>query len=187
MRWQDDVERSRSFANLKKTSDALAGSIRLLRLMFREPVLKADMYRRFAPVVEAKCSRMLRDSEEARDVMQETFQRLFNAGLEDAPVEVVTAWLYRTSTRLALDSLRRRKVRLAHAAKRSEPTAELEGRAIARSALERLVREVPADELAAVILHRADGLTQPEVAEVLGSSERSVRRLLKRFEDRRLG
>ena len=53
-----------------------------------------------------------------------------------------------------------------------------------RQLLERLAAKIPKDELEVAILDRVDGLTQPESAEVLGVSERTVRRMLTRLDAR---
>ena len=43
---------------------------------------------------------------------------------------------------------------------------------------------MPEEELAVAVLCRVDGLSQPEAAGVLGVSDRTVRRLLDRFDER---
>jgi DNA-directed RNA polymerase specialized sigma24 family protein len=43
---------------------------------------------------------------------------------------------------------------------------------------------VPVEQLEAAVLCRVDGLSQPEAARVLGISERTVRRLLERLDER---
>lgn len=146
----------------------------------------ADAYRRYFPALVRKCSRMLRDEHEAQDVAQESFLRLCQSELGLGDVRTVTAWLYRTSTRLALDRLRARNLRQRElmvwedAASVSAPDEQLH----LRDLWAELLRRVPADELEAAVLARADGLPQAEIAEVLGIHERSVRRLLTQFEAR---
>lgn len=142
-------------------------------------------YRRFFSMILAKCTRMLKDPEEAHDVAQETFTRLWAKRRSIRDEQMLTAWLYRTATRLAIDRLRLRA--------RQQPTAEaehagsvgisgeLEDRAAARQAIARLCTHTPTHELEAVILSSVDGLTHPEIAEVMGKSERTVRRLLAKF------
>ena len=145
-----------------------------------------DAYRRYFPALVRKCSRMLRDEHEAQDVAQESFLRLCQSDLVLADVRVVTAWLYRTSTRLALDRLRARgqrgeePVAWEEAGSGSAPDEQLHLRGLWAE----LLRRVPGDELEAALLFRADGLRQAEIAEVLGVHERSVRRLLAQFEAR---
>jgi RNA polymerase sigma-70 factor, ECF subfamily len=143
-------------------------------------------YLQYFAIIRAKCGRMLRDPEEAEDVAQETFLRLLRAPVLGQHVAVVTAWIYRTSTHLALDRLRRTaraKRNVDVATRLVAPTlATAPDRALElRQLLARLVQEVPEAELTAVLLTRLDGLEQAEVAEVLGISDRTVRRHLDRF------
>lgn len=153
-------------------------------------------YRRFLPALRAKCRRILGHSQEAEDVANETFLRLWQLQTEGGAARhgseldprATMAWLYATCTNLAIDMLRRR--RLGQRAPEGVPTAsalpccitpfEL---AAARQAIHRLARNIPTDQLAVAILCRVDGLPQAEAAEVLGISERTVRRLLDRFDD----
>ena len=130
---------------------------------------------------------MLKDSEEAQDVAQETFIRLWRAGMAEAPAAQAVAWMYRTSTRLAIDRLRGDKVRTAGpVAGGEEPSANPSAEVAihTRQLLELLAREIPPAELELAILDRLDGLTQRESAEVLGVSERTVRRGLLALDER---
>jgi len=143
-------------------------------------------YRVYFPLLVRKCARMLGDGHEAQDIAQETFIRFSRSELLTADTRTVTAWLYRTSTRLAIDRLRVRRREtddsaIAHALSRDAPDHTVELRAL----LHTLLTGVPEAELEAALLSRVDGLTQPEIADVMGIHERSVRRLLVRF-DRRL-
>jgi RNA polymerase sigma-70 factor (ECF subfamily) len=127
---------------------------------------------------------MLRDPQEADDVAQETFVRLWKADLGGADGRVVTAWVYKTSTRIAIDRLRARATRSRLAPEPEGLAPDLAAGLEARGGLERLVGELPEDELELLLLHRWDGMTHPEIAEVTGRSARTVRRLLKRCEER---
>ena len=63
-----------------------------------------------------------------------------------------------------------------------EASVDSEARFASRQRLRSLLTECSEAELEAAILNRVDRMTQPEVAEVMGISERSVRRLLDRFD-----
>ncbi len=147
-----------------------------------------EAYQAYFPRILEKCRRMLPNLGDAEDVAQETFVRLWQARLQDAQPQRVMAWVYRTSTYLAIDRLRRRRtaaeVPCEEALQRIATAVPLEREVAERDALAQLVGQLPADELEAVFLHRLDRLTQPELAEVLQVSERTVRRLLSRFEQR---
>ena len=125
------------------------------------------------------------DDSEAEDIAQQTFERLWRAGLAEEEPKVVATWIYKTSTRLALDRLRRRKVRDRHEPDVVDTTGPYE-HTLARQTLARLAAVVPKAELEAVVLSRVDGLTHHEVALTLGISERTVRRHLARFDGRGL-
>ncbi|MFT3842773.1 MAG: sigma-70 family RNA polymerase sigma factor [Myxococcaceae bacterium] len=141
------------------------------------------VYRRYFPLIREKCRSTLADSEEAQDVAQDTFIRLWKSGLPLADARKVSAWVYRTATHLAVDRLRRRKGP-EQRIEADAPVAGGEARVEVREQLERLARQIPADELELAFLTRLDGLTQPECAEVLGVSERTVRRMLTKLDER---
>ncbi len=145
-------------------------------------------YRTFLTPVRAKCRRMLGPTALAEDVAQETFARLLAqpTALDPADRRAVMAWLYRTSTRLAIDVLRARKRDAVPGEAPPEVPCGISAHdaLAARSLVVALEDSVPADELEAALLARVDGLSQPEVAELLGISERTVRRRLDRFDER---
>lgn len=154
-----------------------------------------DAYRRFVPPVRAKCRRMSIEGSLAEDIVQETFERLWTKGpsLSSASAETVMAWLYQTATRLALDALRAKTRRPGDVpsvdpdAMRALPcghAGRVEAALDARNAIVALCKEMPTEELEAVVLLRVDGLTLPRTAEILGISERTVRRMLDRFDER---
>jgi RNA polymerase sigma-70 factor, ECF subfamily len=150
----------------------------------------ARAYAQFWPPIRAKCRRLLA-SAEAEDVTQETFVRLWQwrerpaLGSPDA-ARTVLAWLYRTSTRLAIDTLRARAWHGSGTdALASVPCGiDLDAALAAKTAIRDIGRAATDEELEAVILSRIDGLSQPEIAGVLGISERTVRRVLQRFDER---
>jgi len=146
-------------------------------------------YRRTFPVVLAKCRRMLRGHADANDVAQEVFIRLWKHRDLVEDHQALTAWLYRTSTRIVIDRGRQRKLsqesELSLQALTSEGSQDFpEARLASRRQLQALFREFPDQELEAAILNRFDRLTHPEIAEVMNVSERTVRRLLTRFDER---
>jgi RNA polymerase sigma-70 factor (ECF subfamily) len=61
---------------------------------------------------------------------------------------------------------------------------DAEARFSSRRRLRSVLADCPESELTVVILSRLDRLTHPEIAEVVGASERTVRRLLTRFDER---
>jgi DNA-directed RNA polymerase specialized sigma24 family protein len=98
------------------------------------------------------------------------------------------AWLYRTCTHLAIDALRKRKRSFAEtdseALEMVPCTVSVEQALAAKRVIYALHARVPSEELEAAVLCRIDGLGHVEAAEVLSISERTLRRLLARFDER---
>src|SRR6478735_10757671 len=148
-----------------------------------------DCYRRIYPLVLAKCRRMLRGHADAADVSQEVFLRLWKQRELIQDPQALTAWLYQTSTRLVIDrarrsALSRESLIYLQTVALGEDEHRGEERLVSRQDLRTVVSEFPAKELEAAILNRLDRLTHPEIAEVMGVGERTVRRLLGRFDER---
>jgi RNA polymerase sigma-70 factor (ECF subfamily) len=145
-----------------------------------------EVYRKFFPVIRERCRRVLSSPEEAEDVAQETFIRLWQSGQSTRPPRDTAAWIHRTAVHLSIDRLRRRASRpvvLDEGERQglaAEPNEVLHHRAV----LEMLARRVPPEVLEAGLLHRVDGLTQLEVAHLMGCSERTFRRMLVELDQR---
>ena len=150
-----------------------------------------SVYQRFLPAIRLKSRRILSHAEDAEDVAHEAFARLFQHGpswTSDADTPVVMAWLYRTCTRLAIDTLRSRsRLTLTDDPSREEGAwpggVAMDSVLHARRLVHTLCKRVEGDELEAAVLCRVDGISQLEAAAVLGVSERTVRRLLERFDE----
>lgn len=148
-----------------------------------------DCYKRVHPLVLAKCRRMLRGHSDATDLAQEVFVRLWKHRELVQDQQALTAWLYRTSTHLAIDRARQQALSresLLHLETLglTEFDVSSEDRLSSRRALRSIIGQFPEKELEAAILSRFDRLTHPEIAEVMGVGERTVRRLLDRFDER---
>jgi RNA polymerase sigma-70 factor (ECF subfamily) len=144
-----------------------------------------SLFRRNFPVILGRCRRILGDAHEAADVAQETFLRLWQSGLGGAPPLVRARWIYRTSSRLAIDHLRRRRRGVEVPADPLADPAAGEPRAddvlSARQWLAAVAAHVPARELELAILSRVDGMSHPDIARATDLSLRTVERRLARF------
>lgn len=132
---------------------------------------------------------MLKDDADANDVAQEVFVRLWKHRELVQDQNALVAWLYRTSTHLVIDRARQRSLsqaNLAHlyAVLHGEHTGDSEARFVSREQLRSVLSTCSEQELEAAILNRVDRLTQLEIAELMGVGERTVRRLLGRFDER---
>lgn len=140
-------------------------------------------YRHYFPMIREKCRRILGNAGDAQDVAQETFLRFWQRQDTLRVPEAAVAWIYKTATHLAIDKLRTSR-QLARLDDTSADTSNPEILSHARDLLHKLAKDLPADEMEAAVLSRLDGLNQQEVAAVMGISERSVRRVLRRLDDR---
>src|SRR5882672_2716979 len=70
-----------------------------------------ELMARYERPVFSVAMRMLRQREDAEDVTQETFVRMFRALERYDPSRPFSAWLFTIATRLCIDHLRRRRVR----------------------------------------------------------------------------
>lgn len=143
--------------------------------------------------------RLLGNPEDAQDAAQETFLRLYRNLSKLPDMQEIRSWLYRVTVNICHDAHRGRKRRRWEPLSGPEPaSAAPDPEAVWDAAergrlLEQALTTLPEKERAAVVLRDVEGLTTREVAEILGSSEVTVRsqicvarRKLKRFTDRYL-
>lgn len=130
--------------------------------------------------------RYLGDLEEARDVVQVTFLRLWTRRSRYDPARGARAWMFRIATNLAIDRLRRRRrrsrrdqeVRQLHLA--SEPAAghlqpERWSRREVAEIFHQLALGLSPRQRAAFLLREVEGLSSIEAGEILGSRPSTVR------------
>jgi RNA polymerase sigma-70 factor, ECF subfamily len=143
-----------------------------------------ELYRKFGPVIYARCRQMLDTDQAAEDATQETFVRV-HRHIERAPdSREALAWIYRIATNYCLNEIRDRKKRPELREQLPElPDGLGEGRLADRDLARRLVKHTP-DQLRTIAwLYHVDGLQQDEIANVLGISRRTVVSRLQQFVD----
>jgi RNA polymerase sigma-70 factor (ECF subfamily) len=139
-----------------------------------------SVMRQYERMVLVTALRLVGNIEEAKDVSQEVFLRLYrNLGKVEAESNF-QAWLYRVTVNVCRDMGRRRKPSVpmedvpdpASAADdpQQSATAAERQRILAMS-----LRALSAKERAALVLRDLEGLSTEEVARALGSSEATVR------------
>ena len=143
---------------------------------------------RLLPRVHRFAARILGDRAEAEDVAQEAMLRLWRQAPSWRPGEAqVTTWVFRVASNLCTDRLRRR---------RSRPTAPFEDagdpadgkpgaearlhQAARLAALQAALADLPDRQRQAVVLRHLEGLSNPEIAEVLGIGVEAVESLTAR-------
>lgn len=144
----------------------------------------AELYKRHAPALHRRCASIVGNSEEARDLVQETFARyLASAQTSD---HVPFAMLYRIATNAAIDRVRRRKTAGEDELHAEAQIGDLGGeprRIDNLHDLAILTRGLSEEELTVAVLHHLDGYTQDGIAASLDLSRRTVGKILTRFEE----
>lgn len=158
-----------AFAN----GDAMAGRVLVARL---------------GPRLFGYAARVLGDPTEAEDVVQEAMLKLWKIAPDWRQGEAqVSTWAYRVTANLCTDRLRRRKTRAqvaldgiaepeADIASAVEQMTEVDRAAALQSALD----ELPDRQREAVVLRHLEGLSNPEIAEVMDIGVEAVESLTAR-------
>ena len=140
---------------------------------------------RLAPRVLRLATRMLGDAADAEDVTQEAMLRLWRIAADWRPGEAqVGTWLYRVASNLCTDRLRRKRpVDIASVPEmpdgRAAPEDDLLDADRAR-ALQEALAQLPERQRQAVILRHLEGLSNPEIAEVMDIGVEAVESLTAR-------
>lgn len=143
---------------------------------------------RLTPRVFGQAYRLLGQRAEAEDVTQEALLRLWRMApdWQDGQAQVTT-WLYRVVFNLATDRLRKRTrvhvpldvaPEVADETTRSVPD-QLQDKARAQ-ALQKALMQLPDRQRQAVVLRHIDGLSNPEIAEIMEIKVEAVESLTAR-------
>ena len=138
----------------------------------------------YQPQVQRHILALVRDTAEAEELTQDTYARALDRIDQLRDPQAALAWLYRIATNLSLDHLRQRRPSTVPldsataegadgAAARERPTSLIES-ALERSEMSDCVQNyletLPDDYRLAILLHDVNGLTNPEIARLLGCS-----------------
>ncbi|MBU0982276.1 MAG: sigma-70 family RNA polymerase sigma factor [candidate division Zixibacteria bacterium] len=174
---------SRSFVchtyRASQTADVrLTGRIAIFNRVYNE------LYRpifRFA-------NRMLADPEDARDVCQEVFTRLYRALESGASVDNPRAWLFKAAANDCINRLRRQK-RFGRIAERLTVESVGVGQPVDLDQQENLrimretIEQLPSRDRTLLVLYQ-DEISYAEMAEIVGVNPNSVGKMLARAIDR---
>ncbi len=143
---------------------------------------------RLLPRILGYAARILQDRAEAEDVAQEAMLRLWRVAPNWRPDEAkVTTWLYRVVVNLCTDRLRARQRRKLDALDDvAEPADSATSVVTAmidverQLALETALATLPDRQRQAVVLRHIEGLTNPEIADIMAIGVEAVESLTAR-------
>jgi RNA polymerase sigma-70 factor (ECF subfamily) len=140
-----------------------------------------ELIEMYQPRIYSLALRMLRRADDAQDVTQETFIRMFRALDRYDPQRPFAAWLFSIASRLSIDQLRRRKLQPVPLTQRGhddeEYTIEVEdtgprpeevtAHAEEETRTRALIDSLPAHYRIVVLLRHQQDLSYEEIAETL--------------------
>lgn len=154
-----------------------------------DPEAARRLTARLLPRALRHAARVLGDPAEAEDVAQEAMMRLWHAAADwrrDGPAQPST-WLYRVVANLAVDRLRRARRATGLDPESAETLADMAPGIEARlaesdrmAALDQALAALPERQRQAVVLRHIEGLSNPEIAEVLDVGIEAVESLTAR-------
>ncbi len=168
-------------------------SSELARFLAGDPQIFERIVERYQTGVYRLCHRMLRDSEEAWDLAQECFLRIYRKAELYDPSFPLTPWVYRLSTRVVLNHLdkrRRRKEKPMSVLNLSEPAdpAQPSTQAVERNEISEAVQSaldrLPTADALVLRLRYLGEMKLSEVAAVLGISVQATKTRLFRARGR---
>ena len=142
--------------------------------------------------------RMVRNREQAEDLAQEVFIRVYRARADYVPSAKFTTWLFRIATNLALNSVRdtrHQRMEVSLDAPVTVDSEEGDGRPLdvaeknpnieehlvqeaQREMVRHAIDKLPEKQRAAVLLHKYQDLDYGEISKILSCSESALKSLL---------
>ena len=143
---------------------------------------------RLVPLILGYAARLLNDRAEAEDVAQEAMLRLWRVAPDWRQGEAkISTWLYRVTTNLCTDRLRLRMRRNVVALDDAPDMADVALGAVAvlieadrMAALNAALTSLPDRQREAVVMRHIEGLSNPEIADVMDIGIEAVESLISR-------
>ena len=146
-----------------------------------------QLFHRWAGPLLRYMERMVGDAATAEELVQEAFFRVHKARDRYEPTARFSTWLYRIATNLALNELKRPRRRHHHEEEENsvlvsaDPSTEsqIDHRKMG-GAVEEMLQKLPERQRMALWLSAAEGHSYAEVAQILETTEKSVKALVHR-------
>ena len=135
------------------------------------------LYTQLAPAIHRRARLLLGREADAWDVVQEVFEKMLSMGESFRGEAQPMTWAWRITTNLCLNHLRARKLRepKLHLVTADEPSVDQHAGEV-RQLLQVWLTQLDEREQQIATLLFLDGLTQEEVADVLGLSRKTIGR-----------
>ena len=150
----------------------------------------ADLVQRYSPRLLSLAWRLLGNRADAEDALQRALLRLFLSAASYRPDWAVSTWLYRITTNVCVDEMRRRAARGDSRDQAEDGGTDGQGSLFSDASgtgatggsldLQRALRSVPREARILLALRYVDGLTYRELARVRGISVNTVKSQLAR-------
>ncbi len=141
-----------------------------------------QLVRLYQKKVYAVAFRMVRNEEEAKDLTQEVFVKMYKMRSDFRGEASIFTWAYRATVNLAINHLRRKKIifwvpLLEAEEKPEEPKEGLSDRETTRlkQAIAEAVKKLPPKQRAIFILRHYEELGNEEIAQIVGKSVGAVK------------
>ena len=145
----------------------------------------------YADATYRLCLRMMGNEQDAADMAQEAFLRAWRSLSSYKGQSRFSTWLYRVTSNVCLDELRRGKRRKASSLDERidagwAPVDDMDTpehhamRTEQRRALERAIHELPEDMRSAVVLRDIQGCSYDEIADILGANVGTIKSRISR-------
>lgn len=156
--------------------DADSDEALLARFQLGERAAFEALFRRFAPALTSYLTRVTGSAAAAEDAVQLTFLSVVRSSDQFRVGSRVKPWLYAIATNAARDRHRRTR----HEASGADDAVEAGLDAVLgdvglRRRLLAALQQLPAPQREAVVLHRLEGWSFAEIAEVVGANEVAVK------------
>jgi RNA polymerase sigma-70 factor, ECF subfamily len=150
--------------------------------------LYADLYRKHHGAIYRLCLFMVKDKEEARQLCQDVFLNAIGNWSGFSGLSQPSTWLFAIARNACFNHLRRRKVHEERADRWREPLygsgstdGKLEDRLLTAVAFSRALAHAAPATRKILVLYYKDGLTQSEIASVIGLSRAAVCKVLAKW------
>ena len=176
----------RDMTTASETHAPISDEALLVAFANGDPEAARDLSVRLLPRVLGQATRLLSDRSEAEDVAQDAMMRLWKIAPDWRQGEAqVTTWLYRVVSNLCTDRLRKRRggVSLDQVAEPEDDAPSVAAQMQTDTRLQALsdaLGQMPERQAQAVSLRHLEGLSNPEIADIMDISVRSVESLTAR-------